>query len=94
MQETEFYEQIVGLKRPWFVADVKLDPEAQQVDVHAEHPEGTSFCCLECGNACSVYDHSKSRQWRHLDAMQFRTILHAQGDCAMLGNMRNLGAAF
>ncbi|QDV61088.1 ISL3 family transposase [Crateriforma conspicua] len=78
MQETEFYQQILGLKQPWFVADVKLDPEAQQVDVYVEHPEGTSFCCPECGKACSVYDHTKSRRWRHLDTMHFRTVLHAQ----------------
>ena len=78
MQETEFYEQILGLEQPWFVADVKLDTEAQQVDVTVKHPEGTSFPCPECGKSCAVYDHTSSRRWRHLDTMQFRTILHAQ----------------
>lgn len=78
MQETEFYQQILGLEQPWFVADVKLDTEAQQVDVTVEHPEGTSFSCPECGKPCGVYDHTAARRWRHLDTMQFRTILHAQ----------------
>ncbi|WP_197136973.1 transposase family protein [Crateriforma spongiae] len=25
-----------------------------------------------------MYDHTGTRRWRHLDTMQFRTILHAQ----------------
>ena len=78
MHETDFYQQILGLASPWFVADVKLDSEAQQVDVFVEHIEGTSFCCPECGQACPVYDHTDSRSWRHLDTMQFRTLLHAR----------------
>ena len=28
MQETEIYEQNLGLKQPWFVTDVKLDAQA------------------------------------------------------------------
>lgn len=77
IEETKFYQQILGLKRPWFVADVKIEPDAQQVDVDVEHPEGTPFYCPECGKARSVSNHTKSRQWRHLDTVQFHTILHA-----------------
>ncbi|WP_257787794.1 hypothetical protein [Fuerstiella marisgermanici] len=43
MQGTDFYEQILGLTGPWFVADVQLDMEAQQVDVFVEHGEGETF---------------------------------------------------
>jgi len=78
MQETDFYQQILGLQQPWFVADVKLDTDSQQVDVHVEHPKNTTFSCPECGKQCSVYDHTASRRWRHLDTMQFRTVLHAK----------------
>ena len=78
MQEIEFYDLILGLKSPWFVADVTVDPEAGQVDVFVEHPRGTSFDCPECGTSCAVYDHTSERQWRHLDTMQFQTILHAK----------------
>jgi transposase len=78
MRETDFYQQILGLQQPWFVADVKLDTVSQQVDVNVEHPENTAFCCPECGKQRSVYDHPASRHWRHLDKMQFRTVLHAK----------------
>ena len=77
MHDTDFYEQILGLSDPWFVADVRLEMEAHQVDVFVEHGEETKFCCPECGSELACYDHTPSRKWRHLDTMQFRTILHA-----------------
>jgi transposase len=78
MHERELYDQLLGLSAPWFVADVKLDTESQQVDVFVEHAPGTAFCCPECGKTCSVYHHTAERQWRHLDTMQFKTMLHAK----------------
>lgn len=78
MQGTDFYERILGLAAPWFVADVQLDMEAQQVDVFVEHGEGETFCCPDCGKELACYDHTKARKWRHLDTMQFATILHAR----------------
>ena len=77
MQEKEFYSQILGLKSPWFVSEVKLDTVAEQVDVFVEHPSGTKFCCPKCNQELAVYDHTSSRTWRHLDTMQFKTMLHA-----------------
>jgi len=78
MHERELYERLLGLSASWFVADVKLNTVAQQVDVFVEHSQGTSFSCPECGKACRVYDHTAERQWRHLDTMQFKTMLHAR----------------
>jgi len=77
MQEKDFYQQIIGLSSPWFVADVKLDTASQHVDVYVEHPGSTKFCCPECQRELACYDHTKSRTWRHLDTMQFKTMLHA-----------------
>jgi len=78
MHERELYDRLLGLSAPRFVADVKLDTESQQVDVFVEHAQGTLFSCPECGKACPVYDHTARRQWRHLDTMQFKTMLHAR----------------
>ena len=77
MRETELYQKLLDLEAPWFVSEVKIDPEAQKIDVSVEHPRGTQFPCPECGKACAVYDHTPRRSWRHLDTMQFRTYLHA-----------------
>ena len=78
MHETEFYQQILGLRSPWVVADVKLDTEAGQVDIHVKHADGGKFCCPECNRQLACYDHVSERRWRHLDTMQYRTILHAR----------------
>lgn len=77
MHETDFYQQILGLKSPWKVVDVKLDTAAGQVDIHVAHPEASRFCCPDCGKELACYDHTPERHWRHLDTMQFKTILHA-----------------
>ena len=78
MHERELYDRLLGLSAPEFVTDVKLNTAAQLVDVFVEHTQGTSFSYPECGNACPVYDHTSGRQWRHLDSMQFKTMLHAR----------------
>ena len=77
MHETDFYQQILGLKSPWNVVDVKLDTAAGQVDIHVAHPDASRFRCPECGKELACYDHTPERSWRHLDTMQFKTILHA-----------------
>ena len=77
MQEKEFYQQILGLESPWRVQKVDLDTANQQVDIYVEHPKGTKFCCPECSKELACYDHAAPRTWRHLDTMQFKTMLHA-----------------
>lgn len=77
MHEKDFYQQILGLDSPWFVADVELDTAKQQVEIRVEHAEGTKFCCPECEKQLACYDHTPQRKWRHLDTMQFKTMLNA-----------------
>ena len=77
MQDTELYQSILGLASPWSVTAVKLNLEQQQLDVYVAHPRGTKFCCPECEEPLSCYDHVPDRQWRHLDSCQLQTILHA-----------------
>ena len=74
MHETDFYQQILGLKSPWKVVDVKLDTAAGQVDIHVAHSDASRFCCPDCGKELACYDHTPERSWRHLDTMQFKTI--------------------
>ena len=81
MQGTELYQHILGLKTPLPVSSVQLDVAAQQVEITAEHPDGTRFPWPECDESADplpCYDHAAERQWRHLDSCQFRTILKAR----------------
>jgi len=78
MQDTEFYEALLGLKDPWKVTKVELDPAATRVDVWIKDRSGVKWSCSECGKKASVYDHSEERVWRHLNTCQFGTYLHAR----------------
>lgn len=78
MQDKELYRQLMGLREPWRVGDVKVDFEGLKVDVWVEWPPERLAPCPECGVECVIYDHREERQWRHLDTMQFQTILHSR----------------
>jgi len=78
MQDTELYQQILGLTSPWRVQTVQLDVSAQEIVVQVEHPRGTLFPCPECSRELPCYDHGEERRWRHLDSCQFKTILVAK----------------
>ncbi len=46
--------------------------------VFVEHSDGATICGLECNAPMACYDHTAERRWRHLDTMQFKTVLHAK----------------
>jgi len=77
MQDSELYYHLLGLKKPWFVSEVKLNIAEKRIDVWVEHPKGVNWPCPHCGNEHSLYDHTGERVWRHLDSCQFMTYLHA-----------------
>ncbi len=37
MRDKKLYSQILGIETPWFVSDVELSLQAQQVKVFIEH---------------------------------------------------------
>jgi transposase len=78
MQDRELYKQLMGLRDPWKVTEVAVDFEKLRVDVWLEWPPQDQAVCPKCKRACNIYDHREERQWRHLDTMQFQTILHCR----------------
>ena len=78
MRDTEFYEVLLGLRDPWRVTKVELDPDAGRVDVWIEDHSGIKWNCPECEKKASVYDHSEERVWRHLNTCQFGTYIHCR----------------
>jgi transposase len=45
---------------------------------------GAAAVCPECGRECSIHDCAPERTWRHLDTMQFATLIRARvprADC-------------
>jgi len=76
MRDTDLYTQILGLQLPWQVAAVELDRPGRQVTVRVLAPDGP-FVCPRCGQPSPGYD-KRWQRWRHLDTMQYHTILEAE----------------
>jgi transposase len=77
MQDTELYQQILGLKAPWKVARIELKVKEQRVDLWIQYGEEAKFPCPECGQPSPVRGH-RERVWRHLDSCQFATYVHCE----------------
>lgn len=74
----EHYARLLGLGNNWQVTDVDLDLPTQRVSIRLTESEGAKCKCPECGQIRPLKDHAPERQWRHLDTMQFETILVAR----------------
>ena len=76
MKDIDLYSQILGISKPWYVEAVELDKAHKQVTVKVGLKGRIAHKCPHCGNVVPGYD-SVKRRWRHLDTMQFQTILEA-----------------
>lgn len=73
----EHYALLLGLDESWQVIDVDLSLEEQKVVIRLGADPRYERCCSQCGQAASLHDHAPERSWRHLDTMQFETVLTA-----------------
>jgi transposase len=72
------YGLLLGIRSPWQVKAVDLKLEARRVEVALEHDGQAAVVCPQCGRECARYDHAPERQGRHLDVMQFMTVIRAR----------------
>lgn len=72
------YALLLGLVPPWTVVNVDLKLDEKRVDISVVWPVDHQVECPECGRSCSIRDHREERQWRHLDTMQFQTIIRSR----------------
>lgn len=75
MKDTQFYEQVLGLKAPWHVESVNLDLAKKEVTVKVK-ADDTAWACPECKQRMHVHEWT-TRRWRHLDTCQLMTIIEA-----------------
>jgi transposase len=78
MQDKALFKQFLGLEEPWRVTEVRLELETQSVQVYVEWPVEQQAPCPECGTEAPIYDHRDERIWRHMDTMQYKTIVHCR----------------
>lgn len=82
------YGQLLGIESPWRVREVKLELAGKRVEIGLEWTPGKGLLCPECGAGCAMKDYLPERTWRHLDVMQFETVLRARvprADCSQHG---------
>jgi transposase len=72
------YALLLGIGSPWEVKGVELKLEQKQVEIELGWQWGAAAKCPECGRECSIHDCAPERTWRHLDTMQFSTLIRAR----------------
>jgi transposase len=72
------YALLLGIGSPWEVKLVDLKLQDKKVEIELGWQWGSPAICPECGKECSLYDCAPERTWRHLDTMQFQTIIRAR----------------
>jgi transposase len=86
----QHYALLLGLREDWLVQSVDLDLDAQRVEIRLQHNPESQCHCPECGLHRPLKDHAAERTWRHLDTMQFETVIFARiprtncPDCGVL----------
>jgi transposase len=71
------YGRLLGLDASWSVTSVDLKLADKQVVIALEYVDN-QVVCPECAARCPFQDHAPPRRWRHLDTMQFETVLEAR----------------
>lgn len=67
-----FFDILLNNEEGWRVERVDTDIKSEEVRIHIRC-EMSQFEYE--GNLCNLYDHAPSREWRHLDTLQFKTYL-------------------
>jgi len=74
---TTHYHSLLRLPLTWSVDAVDFSAESKRIEIHARFIGG-AVVCPECGLAGKVYDRVPEQRWRHLDTMQYETIIIAR----------------
>jgi transposase len=74
MKERRVWGDLLGLAPPWRVRDVEYALEEGEVRIFVEVESRAKLRCPTCACECPGYD-ARERSWRHLDTMQYRTIV-------------------
>jgi transposase len=72
----KIFEQMLKLPSPWEVSKVEVNETGQEVKVYIEYGDEEA-ACPHTGEICKIYDR-RERCWRHLDTMEYKTILYCR----------------
>lgn len=82
MTAAEPFELALGLKAPWFIKDIKMEPPEKgsaklELHIYIDFMPGSAFPCSGCKTESPVHD-TRERVWRHLNFFQYRCYVHAR----------------
>lgn len=78
MRDTQLYEQLLGLSKPWSVAQVTIELELNRITVRVECDPDTYWVDPETGKDRAHVHGWVDRQWRHLNTCQLQTFVEAR----------------
>lgn len=82
------YALRLGIGSPWAVKTVELKLQERKVEIELGWQWGAAAKGPEGGRAGSIHDCAPERTWRHLDPLQFTTLIRARtprSDCPAHG---------
>ncbi len=77
MKLEDHYGALLGLVKPWIIKEIQLDVVRQKLDIYIEY-DSKHYYCPVCKQPATGYDHLKEHIWRHLNVMQFETLIHCK----------------
>jgi len=66
---------MLGLNESWNISEIDLNIEETRLTINLFSPRGIKLPCPLCKKLCPKEDAQRERKWRHLDTMQFETII-------------------
>ncbi len=78
MFTSDLLSEILNLPAPWTIDSIDVDHDENEVHVRLNHEKGVQFSCPECDAACHTHDHTKERDWQHLNLWQYKTFISAR----------------
>jgi transposase len=76
MKDVDFFQKALDLTEPWKVKAVRMDLAALKVEIEIECTKQV-WADPESGQRAHLHGYEE-RRWRHLDTMQFETVLIAR----------------
>lgn len=77
MDTNQLFQVALGIDKPWYIKEVKLDKEANNLTLNIDFEIGAKFNCPSCDEMCPVYD-TKQKRWQHLNFWQYCCYLIAR----------------
>ncbi len=64
----------LNLEEPYFVEDININKESNEIHIYINHQKGIKLNCPSCNEKTKIYDHL-NKQWRHIDLGMYRVII-------------------